>query len=242
MSVALVTGAGGGIGAAIAAALARRGDLVVVNDVDSSAAAAVAARIGGGAVAAVADVSDPDAVAAMVAETVERHGGLDTLVNCAALSGPEVIAHPLDVTPEQWRRIVAVDLDGVFFCSQAAARAMSEGGGTIVNIASVSGMVAEPHAAAYCASKAGVIGLTKSLALDLGPLGIRVCAVAPGDIETPTADAAQGSRSEPDGRPAPVGRRGTPEDVAALVCFASGPDATFISGTTLVVDGGRLAY
>jgi NAD(P)-dependent dehydrogenase (short-subunit alcohol dehydrogenase family) len=241
-AVALVTGAGGGIGGAIARALAERGDVVHLNDRDAAAVAAVAASIRGETHAAIADVSDPDAVTTMVDAVVARHGRLDTLVTSAAISGADVLEDVLDVTPELWRRVIGIDLDGVFFCAQAAARAMAAGdGGTIVNIASVSGLVAEPRAAAYCAAKAGVIGLTRAMALDLAPAGVRVCAVAPGDIATVASDAAVAAQTAPYERGTPLGRRGTPEDVAAMVRFLSGPEASFVTGTTMVVDGGLLA-
>lgn len=239
--VSLITGAASDIGASIAAALSERGDVVHLNDLDAERLAAVRDGLPGEAHLAVADVSDAGAVAAMVEAVVARHGRLDVLVCSAALSGQAVLADVLDLTPEAWRRTMAVNLDGVFHCAQAAARVMvAQGAGTIVNVASVSGIVAERHAAAYSASKAGVIGLTRALALDLAEAGVRVCAVAPGDIATRTSDAAAASRPPDGGRTTPLGR-GTPRDVAGCVRFLSGPDAGFVTGTTLVVDGGLLA-
>ncbi len=240
-AVAIVTGAAGGIGAAVARALAERGDVVYLNDLDATALAELAGRIPGKAHPLAGDVADPDAVAAMVAEVVEREGRLDTMVTCAALSGAAVLEDLLAVTPEQWRRVLAVDLDAVFYCAQAAARVMAPAGaGTIVNVASVSAIAAEPRAAAYCAAKAGVIGLTKAMAIDLAAAGVRVVAVAPGDIATATADAAIAARGGEPEPLAPLGR-GTPEDVAALVAFASSAEARYLTGTTLIVDGGLLA-
>lgn len=240
-AVAIVTGAAGGIGAAVARALAARGDIVYLNDLDPAALGELAGQLPGQAHPLAADVADPAAVAAMVAEVVEREGRLDTMVTCAALSGAAVSDDLLAVTPEKWRRVIEVDLDAVFYCGQAAARAMvPAGSGTIVNVSSVSAIAAEPRAAAYCAAKAGVIGLTKAMAIDLAADGVRVVAVAPGDIATATSDdaiAARGGGPEPT---APLGR-GTPEDVAALVAFAASPEARYLTGTTLIVDGGLLA-
>lgn len=244
--IALVTGAAGDIGAAIARALSRRGDVVYLNDLDPAALAAVAETCPGETRIVGADVSDPEAVGAMVDAVLAGHGRLDTLVTSAAISGLAALADPLEMTPEHWRRIMAVDLDGVFFCAQAAARAMAAGGGgAIINISSVSGLISEPHAAAYCAAKAGVIGLTRSLALDLAGAGVRVCAVAPGDIQTETSDAAiEGKAPVPPGfaRVTPLGRRGHPDEVASMVAYLSGPEAGFVTGTTMTVDGGLLAY
>ena len=237
--VAIVTGGAGGIGAAICRALAERGDVVYVNDLDAEAVAALVARTPGTLRPLVADVTDPAAVEAMVAEALAAEGRLDTMVACAALSGTDVLGEALAMTPRQWRRVIEVDLDAVFYCDQAAARAMApRRTGAIVNIASVSGIVAEPRAAAYCAAKAGVIGLTKALAIELAGVGVRVCAIAPGDIVTEASDAALAA----DGAPAaaPLGR-GTPEDVAAMVRFASSEEARYVTGSTLVVDGGLLA-
>lgn len=246
MKTALVTGAGGGIGAAIAHALADAGYHVVVLDRSSTSASAVVEEItgtGGRAEPVTADIADATALAALCERIEAEHGRLDLLVNCAALSGTEVLEDLFDVTPESWRRVVEVNLSGTFFASQAAARVMvRHGGGCIVNISSVSGIGAEERATSYCAAKAGVIGLTRSLALDLAPLGVRVCAIAPGDIDTAKsrAVAATGRTPRlPKGTPLGAGR---PEDIAAAVVFVAGDGARFITGTTLVVDGGLMAY
>ena len=151
------------------------------------------------------------------------------------------VAVPL-VTADTWRRIVDVNLTGVFLVSQAVARVLAAGdGGVIVNISSVSGIGAEEDAAAYCASKAGVIGLTRAMSLDLAQHGIRVCAIAPGDIDTARSrEVAEATESRLP-KATPLGA-GQPGDVAAAVAFLLSDDARFVSGTTLVVDGALMAY
>jgi 3-oxoacyl-[acyl-carrier protein] reductase len=236
---ALVTGGGGGIGSAICRRLAEDGYAVYVLDRHEDAAAGVAEGIGGTPVGC--DVSDADAVSTACRRAVDDHGRLDVAVNCAALSGIEVKADLFDVTPEAWRRILDVNLTGAFLVSQAAARIMrGQRSGCIVNISSTSGVGAEERAAAYCAAKAGLIGLTRAMALDLAPYGVRVCAIAPGDIDT------EKSRNvAPDGglfaKETPLGQ-GRADDVAAAVAFVAGDDGRYVSGTTLVVDGARMAY
>ncbi|MDX6593258.1 MAG: hypothetical protein QOJ13_2454 [Gaiellales bacterium] len=242
---ALVTGGGGGIGAAICVRLAEVGYAVCVLDRSQDIAERVAQGIvssGHVAFAAACDVTDAPGVAAVCRLIVDEHGRLDVAVNCAALSGTEVKADIFEVTPEHWRRIVDVNLTGAFLVSQAAARIMAEQqSGCIVNISSVSGIGAEEWAAAYCSAKAGLIGLTRAMALDLAPYNVRVCAVAPGDIHTEKSQRAAPVDGERELKPTPLGQ-GMPEDVASAVEFLAGPGGSFVSGTTLVVDGARMAY
>jgi NAD(P)-dependent dehydrogenase (short-subunit alcohol dehydrogenase family) len=229
-TVALVSGAASGIGAAVVERLAEEGAEVVACDV---------APIDGGVEC---DVRDADACAAAVAETLERHGRLDILANVAGVAAGNRIE---DVTPDEWRRVIDVNLTGTFLLSQAALPALLETTGTIVNMASVAGITATPYNAAYCASKGGVILLTKSMALELATAGVRVNAVCPASVDTPflrgfqlpeDADLQLLMRSV-----SPMGRLIEPAEVAAAVAYLASSDAANVSGTTLVIDGAASA-
>ncbi|MDQ1712258.1 MAG: hypothetical protein QOE45_1708 [Frankiaceae bacterium] len=239
--VALVTGAGTGIGAAIALRLARDGFAVGVNartadDARPTVQAAEAA--GGRAVALPGDVSDEDDVRRLVAECVDRLGGLDVAVNNAAVQEE---APFLDLTLEAWRRQLDTDLTGVFLVSREAARQMAaRGGGVIVSISSVHEHRPWPGKAAYCTAKAGVGMLTACIGRELAPYGIRAVAVAPGAIATE-------SNRRPDDDPelraqVPARRMGRPEEVAALVAWLADEDAAYVTATRIVMDGGWEAY
>jgi NAD(P)-dependent dehydrogenase (short-subunit alcohol dehydrogenase family) len=241
----IVTGAGRGIGACIAERLARDGYFVLAADVLADAVARVASELcdeGLGVLAWECDVSSESAVEAAVSAASGDGRTLWGVVNCAAISGVHAKSAFLSVTADTWRRIVDVNLTGVFLVSQAVARVLAAGdGGVIVNISSVSGIGAEEDAAAYCASKAGVIGLTRAMSLDLAHNGIRVCAIAPGDIDTARSrEVAEATESRLP-KATPLGA-GQPGDVAAAVAFLLSDDARFVSGTTLVVDGALMAY
>ncbi|MBC7375516.1 MAG: SDR family oxidoreductase [Frankiales bacterium] len=236
--VALVTGAGTGIGAAVAARLARDGAAVGVNGLTAEEVADTVARVtaaGGRAVPLVGDVSDPYDVERMVAEIVEQLGGLHILVNNAGLQQHTPF---LELDLATWRKQLSVDLDGAFLMALAACRVMApRGGGVVLNVTSVHEHQPRPGYAAYCTAKAGLGMLTKVIARELADRGIRAVAVAPGAIETPI----QGEQSAPeiakqeDGIPA--GRLGTANEVAALVSHLVSPAAAYVSGTTVVIDG-----
>ena len=236
--VALVTGAGSGIGAEIAARLAREGAAVGVNGLTEDEVAGTVARIvggGGRAVPLVGDVSDPGDAARMVREVDEQLGGLHVLVNNAGLQKETPF---LEMSLETWRAQLSVDLDGAFLMALEACRLMApRGGGVVLNVTSVHEHQPRPGYAAYCAAKAGLGMLTQVIARELADRGIRCLAVAPGAIETPI----QGDRSEADVREQeagiPAGRLGTPAEVAALVAFLVSPAAAYVSGTTVVMDG-----
>jgi meso-butanediol dehydrogenase/(S,S)-butanediol dehydrogenase/diacetyl reductase len=233
----LITGGAGGIGAAAARRFLEEGSRVIILDRDTEASAALARDLPGLAGVLAADVSRPGDVARAMAELESRLGGLDVLVNNAGLSrrGPF-----LDITPERWREIMATNLDGVFHMAQQAGRRMAAaGGGVILNMGSTNGLVGYHHYADYNASKAGVIELTRSMALELGP-AVRVNAVCPGFILTPMQEAEYSPEmKESFARKVPLGRLGRPEDVAALLAFLASDEAAFITGQAVVIDGGE---
>lgn len=232
--VALVTGAGRNIGRAIALALAQAGASVVVNARSSRAEiAAVAAESGG--LAILADITDASAVARMVAQALARFGRLDLLVNNAAIRAVEPIEK---ISLERWREVTGVILDGAWICTHACLDALKKSGsGAIVNIGGMSahsGAAGRPH---VVAAKAGLVGLTRALAHDLAPHGITVNCVVPGMIQTARGESA-GASAHQGRRESPLGRRGSPEEVAAAVRFLCGPGARYVTGQTLHVNGG----
>jgi len=238
--VALVTGASRGIGRAIAAELGRQGAHVVVNYQSNQAAAdaAVAALAATGASieALRFDVADADAASAAIGGLVTQRGRLDVLVNNAGIALDGLL---LRFKPEDWRRIMAVNLDGVFHCSKAAARAMVRArSGRIINVTSVVSALGNAGQSAYAATKAGVEGFTRALARELASRNITVNAVAPGFIDTDmTAALPEATRDAYVGT-IPLGRLGTAEEVAAAVGFLAGPSAGYITGHVLAINGG----
>jgi 3-oxoacyl-[acyl-carrier protein] reductase len=245
---ALVTGAARGIGKAIAMALAREGADVVAIDLQAEAVEQTAKELrdaGFAAQGAVADVTQSQSVDRLVQETLARTGRIDVLVNNAGVISNTPI---LDLTEEEWDR---TNLKGVFVCSKSVARAMSkQRSGRIVNMASLAGKVGAPGQAAYCASKHGVLGLTKVLAIDLAPFGINVNAICPGNTETEMMRYVMTKRAESRGQTfddltqgilakTPLGRFGQPDDIARVVLFLVSPAAAYITGQSIDVDGGR---
>ncbi len=243
--VALVAGAGGGIGGAGAEGLAREGAGVVCADIDAAAAETAAARIrtaGGRAIAIALDVRDRPAVDAAVAATVREYGRLDVLLDSAGVSGG---ASFLDFEHSEWERIIAVNLTGMFHLGQAAARQMVRQGGegSIINVTSQLAEVARPGSAAYIASKGGGRSLTQAMALDLAPHGIRVNAIAPGPTLTGLTRATY---ADPERRRAtitqiPLGRMGDPQDLVGAILFLASDESRWVTGSTVTVDGGYVA-
>ncbi|WP_334143503.1 glucose 1-dehydrogenase [Rhabdothermincola sp.] len=244
--VALVTGGASGIGRATVEQLAAAGARVVVADLDEGHGAGVADAVkasGGEAVFVRADVAVPDEVEAMVAVAVERFERLDVAVNNAGRPG--TYAALTDQTLEDWERTLAVNLTGTFLCLRAEIAAMvAAGGGAIVNVASAAGLMGFAHLPAYVASKHGVIGLTRSVALEFARKGIRVNAVCPGNVRTQMLEGFAGGDEQTlqgMGRMQPIGRLGTPQEVAEAIVWLCSDAASFVTGHAMAVDGGVLA-
>jgi glucose 1-dehydrogenase len=242
--VIIVTGGATGIGLGISMLLAARGAHVAIVQITLEEARRAAHSIPGAAAFA-ADISDCAQVEAMTAEVVKTFGRLDGLVNNAAVSGDAACGEFASMSAGQVGRIIDTNLKGTIWCSQAVARVLiaNKTAGCIVHITSVGAFAAQEFAAAYCATKAALVSLAQCMAIELAPHNIRVNAIAPGDIKTGTSDKAHPPQSEGRyRRHTPLGRRGTPEDIAGAVGFLFSPEAAFITGTTLAVDGGFLSY
>jgi meso-butanediol dehydrogenase/(S,S)-butanediol dehydrogenase/diacetyl reductase len=235
----LITGGASGIGAATAARFLEEGSQVCILDRDARACEQIRRELPAIAEAIIADVTDLMQVEAALADAVRVMDGVDVLVNNAGIS----IRHKfLDITPEEWDRILAVNLTGVFYVAQTAARLMWEqGGGVILQTASTNGDVGQPFYADYNATKAGVIELTKSMALELAPK-IRVCAVAPGYVLTPMQRAEYtDAMLEEVNRKIPLKRHAKPEEIAALFAYLASDDAAYVTGQVFTIDGGETA-
>ena len=264
--VVLVTGAGSGIGRAIALRFAAEGARVVVNDIRGDAAEATVKAIGRDARAAVADVADSARVRAMFEEVGRAFGGLDVLVNNAGIgevdaAGSEAVAAKIEarvtemmsgtrethwdltqnMSDEVWARMLAVHLNGTFYCTREALTLMSRvNRGAIVNISSVAGLMGIEAAPHYGAAKAGILGFTRSVAREVASRGIRVNAVCPGFVDTPILDPLPPVTRIIAERQAPLGRLGQPEEIAAAVAFLASDEASFITGLWLSPNGGLL--
>ncbi len=239
---AIVTGAGSGLGAATAARLGAEGAAVACVDVAVDGTSRTVAGIreqGGRAQAYVADVSDPAAVTAAVAAATRELGRPSVVVNCAGIGR---FYHSHEMPFADWQRIIAVNLTGTFLVCQAALPHLIAGGGVIVNIASNAGLMSQPYSAAYCASKGGVVQLTRALADEYLERGVRVNAIAPGGIETPLQDVF---RKAPEGIDfkklgkikTPLGNA-TPAEVAALIAFVASDEGRYMTGAIVSIDGG----
>jgi NAD(P)-dependent dehydrogenase (short-subunit alcohol dehydrogenase family) len=245
-STAIVTGGGSGIGRKAAMRFGEEGANVVVADVDvdgSEETAELVREAGGDATVVETDVSDPDDVEAMVETAVETYGGLDFAFNNAGIEGESEPAgeHPLD----NWEQVIDVNLKGVFLGMKYEIPAMLEsGGGSIVNTSSIAGVVGFPDLSPYVASKHGVIGLTKTAAIEYSGEGVRVNAISPGVIDTPMVQRSEEDdpeTMEQTKAATPIGRLGQPEEIGDAAVWLCSDDASFVTGETLVIDGGYVA-
>ena len=245
--VAIVTGSGRNIGRATAIELARRGASVVVNarsnQDEANAVADEIAAIGGSAIAVIADVGVQEQVNSMVDAALAAFGRVDILVNNAGLRAADPIT---DMTTEKWRSVIAVNLDGPFYCSQAVIPGMIERGwGRIINVSGLNAFKGRADWAHVCASKMGALGLTRALAAELAEHNILVNHIVPGAFDTtPPPGQADAFAGQADARAVgiPVGRLGLPEEIATTCAFLASDDASFITGQTIHVNGGALAY
>jgi 2-dehydro-3-deoxy-L-rhamnonate dehydrogenase (NAD+) len=238
---AIVTGAATGIGEAIARRLARAGATIAVADLDSAGAQVVAESIGGGSFAVGVDISRADSVSAAAAQVLAQRGRIDILINNAAIAGR---AAPLwEQTDEDWQLCIAINLTGVFnFCRAVIPHMRERKYGRIVSIASIAGKEGNPRMTAYSATKAGVIGFTKSLAKEVATESICVNAVAPAVIRTKILEQLTQAQIEYMTDRIPMRRTGTPEEIAAVVHFLSSPDCSFVTGQCYDASGGRATY
>jgi NAD(P)-dependent dehydrogenase (short-subunit alcohol dehydrogenase family) len=242
---AIVTGAGAGIGRAIAIRLCAEGARVMVADLDGEAAEAVAGELGPGACAQVVDVSVERSTAEMVLRAREEWGGLDVLVNNAGIG---IAATTPDTDTDDWRRVLDVCLTGTFFAMKHAIPVIRDsGGGAIINMSSVAALVGIADRAAYCAAKGGILALTRAAAVDHVGEGVRVNCIAPGTVDTPWVqritsgyDDPQAARRAMEERQ-PHGRLVSPEEIAAMAAYLASDEAASVIGAAMVVDGGMTA-
>lgn len=240
--VVLVTGAASGMGRATAQRMAQEGAKVWCGDMNTEGVEQTVAGIveaGGQAVANTLDVTDVEACRAAVADAVSQYGGLDVLCNIAGLGGLKPLA---DETPERWNTVMAVNVNGPFFLSQAALPHLLESKGNIVNISSTAGLIGQAYMAAYCTSKHAVVGLTRTMALEFGRKGIRINAICPGGTNTPFlagfADMPEDLELDLIARISLIPEMAEPEDIANSVCYLASDEAKFINGAILSIDGG----
>lgn len=245
--VAVVTGAGSGIGRGIAEFLAEEGAFLLLNDIRAEAAEAskkMLADKGYRSEIAVSDISTPAGAELAISEAVRNGSRLDLLVNCA---GRQIIKRLEDLTPEEWDTVLDVNLKGIYLCSRAAMPHLIETHGAIVNICSVHARGTVEGFTSYAASKAGIVGLTRAMAIECAPKGVRVNALSPGTIDTPLLQDYFNSCPDPVRARAdflkfhPIGRFGTPRDIGEAVAFLGSSQAGFITGTEVIVDGGMTA-
>ena len=241
---AIVTGAGSGIGKSIAIAFAAEGAHVVVVDLDAARAQKTSKEIqerSGQATHFCTDVSDPDSVAALARKVVDQFQKIHILVNNAAIQVSKTV---VEMSVEEWNRQMAVNVGGVFLCSRSFLPHLRQTRGVIINLSSVNAFFVEPSCAGYCATKAAILGLTKAMAIDHGREGVRVHAICPGYIDAGLAESYFQSQADPAraraeaGRLHALGRIGRPEEVARLAVFLASEDASFMTGSPIIVDGG----
>jgi NAD(P)-dependent dehydrogenase (short-subunit alcohol dehydrogenase family) len=242
--IAVVTGAGSGIGKAIAMAFAAEGAHVVVVDINAAGVEQTTKEIqekNGQAISFRADVADPDAVEKLTKSVLERFGRVHILVNNAAIQVSKTV---VETTVEEWNRQMAVNVGGVFLCSRSFLLHLRQTRGVIISLSSANAFFVEPACAGYCATKAAIIGLTKAMAIDHGREGVRVHAICPGYIDAGLAESYFQSQADPAraradaGKLHALGRIGRPEEVARLAVFLASDDSSFMTGSPIIVDGG----
>jgi NAD(P)-dependent dehydrogenase (short-subunit alcohol dehydrogenase family) len=245
--VAVVTGAGSGIGRAAAVRFAAEGAAVAAVDLNADSAKETAARItaaGGSALAVAANVADRAQVSGCFAQILTEYGRIDVLYNNAGVNSSGSV---LDATEDDWDRSLAVNAKGTFLCAQAAAPSMvAAGGGSIINQGSVAALVGIANFASYCAAKGAVVALTRSMSVDLAPRGVRVNVICPGTVYTPLMEPMLTARGGGDLAAGlaltvakyPIGRLGTPEEIAAVALFLASDDSSFLTGSVITADGG----
>jgi 2-dehydro-3-deoxy-L-rhamnonate dehydrogenase (NAD+) len=239
--VAAITGGAGGIGYAVAQRMAQSGARVMLWDSNEAALASARSALGDAASTCAVDVTDADMVARVATETASKLGGIDILVCCAGITGPNTITweYPID----EWLRVFDVNVHGLFYCNRAVVPIMQKNDyGRIVNIASVAGKEGNPNAAAYSASKSAVIGLTKSLGKELAKTGIRVNCVTPAAVRTAMFDQMTQQHIEFMLSKIPLGRFGNVEEIAAMVCWLASEECSFSTGAVFDLSGGRATY
>lgn len=242
--VALVTGSGSGVGRGIAQTLVGQGAAVMINDVREEPAHETQRLISGGGgrtAIVISDISEPAGAEAAVDAVLSAFGRLDVLVNNA---GKQIIKDLMDMESNEWEALMAVNLGAAYLCAKYAVPTLSDTRGSIINISSVHARATIGSFAAYAASKAGLLGLTRGMALQFAPIGIRVNAISPGTIDTPLLQQFFDTAADPEQRRSeflklhPIGRFGTPADIGNLVAFLASDAASFITGAEIVVDGG----
>jgi len=248
--IAIVTGGGTGIGSGISRSLAEAGASVLIAQPTMEKAVKAAEQLmseGHRAIPFEVDIREREAVRAMVAKTIESFGKIDILVNNAAITGSRAASAFLDISDELLARTIDVNLKGTFIVSQEVARKMVKDGGSIIHISSVGAFAAQEGASIYCATKAALTGLTRTMALELASYNIRVNAIAPGDIET-EKNAHHADEMNEKGiqgkyfRRIPLNRRGTPAEIGPTAVFLASGESSYMTGETIIVDGGFLIY
>lgn len=248
--VALITGGGSGIGLGIARVLGEKGARLALAQRRLKMAEQAAEQLRGvEAIALKLDIQNREDVYRAMSQVIEKFGAIDILVNNASITGIGATSPFLETSPEQLDQIVDINLKGTFYCSQAAARWMVDHkrGGSIIHVSSVAAYAAQEFASVYCATKAAQVSLARTMGLELAPHGIRVNCIAPGDIYTETSAEIVSELKDSDAsgryfRWTPLGRRGRPEEIGHAVAFLASDESSFVIGTTLLVDGGFLAY
>ncbi|HMI85097.1 MAG TPA: SDR family NAD(P)-dependent oxidoreductase [Polyangiaceae bacterium] len=240
----LITGAGSGIGRATAERFGSEGASVVCADINAKGVEETAEAIrtqGGDALGLVCDVSKPPSVDETFAKALERYKRLDVLANVAGVGGFRRLT---ETTFDDWNRTIGINLTGTFLTCQKAISHILASKGAIINVASVAGLKSHPYSAAYCASKGGIVTMTKALAVEFGRKGVRINCLCPGGVETPMIQQFQlpeGVKPDVLAKIMPLGRMGQPAEIAATIAFLASDDASYMNGSVVVVDGGMIA-